>query len=228
MPRSPEAVALETVRVALEDVLGSPWTVAAFGEVVARGIRVDLLLRAPRATFVVEWKAAGDTANVSGAVQQLFALRAGAGRRLKSAVPVVAVPFMGETGRRLCTEAGVSWIDLSGNAWIDAPGYHVRVLGNPNRFASRGRPASAFAPKSSRVVRALLMHPDHAFSQATLVSLSGVDKGRVSRLLPRLQAMGIVEQLSDRKIRITCGLTRLAAMDGTRCAARAAYRFTRP
>lgn len=67
-------------------------------------------------------------------------------------MPIVAVPFMGETGRRLCAEAGVSWVDLSGNAWIDAPGKQIRFVGHKNRLSSAGRPADVFAPRSSRVM----------------------------------------------------------------------------
>ncbi len=105
---------------------------------------------------------------------------------------MVAVPFMGDTGRRLCAEAGVSWIDLSGNAWIDAPGRQIRILGNRNRFASVGRPANVFAPRSSRLVRILLMEPRRAFSQGELVSASGLDKGRVSRLVRRMEGMELL------------------------------------
>ena len=107
-------------------------------------------------------------------------------------MPIVAVPFMGETGRRLCAEAGVSWVDLSGNAWIDAPEKQIRFVGHKNRFASAGRPANVFAPRSSRVVRALLMESERAFTQTELAEASGTDKGRVSRLVKRLETMGLV------------------------------------
>jgi hypothetical protein len=107
-------------------------------------------------------------------------------------VPIVAVPFMGETGRRLCAEAGVSWVDLSGNAWIDAPGQQIRFVGHRNRFTSAGRRADVFAPRSSRVIRALLMDRQRTFTQAELAAASGVDKGRVSRLVRRLEAMDLV------------------------------------
>jgi hypothetical protein len=157
-------------------------------------LRADLLVEAPRVAFVVEWKAVGDAANVGSAVRQLKAFegRWGKGRRTRALVPIVAVPFMGETGRRLCAEAGVSWVDLSGNAWIDAPGKQIRFVGHKNRFASAGRPADVFAPRSSRVIRALLMEPERAFTQAELAEASGVDKGRVSRLVRRLEAMDLV------------------------------------
>lgn len=169
------------------------------GREAARG--ADLLLHGGGITFAVEWKAVGDAANVGSAVRQLVGTRRGKGRLTKF-VPVVAVPHMGETGRRICGEAGLSWLDLSGNAWIDAPGRQVHILGQPNRFLRAGRPANVFAPKSARVVRALLMAPAQAFSQTDLAVASGVDKGRVSRLVRRLAAMGLVEAREDRLIRL--------------------------
>jgi len=151
---------------------------------------VDLLVQGPDVAFAVEWKSVGDAANVGAALRQLG--RHAERRPSKKVVPMVAVPYMGDIGRRLCAEAGVSWIDLSGNAWIDAPGRQIRILGNRNRFASAGRPANVFAPRSSRLVRTLLMEPGRAFSQAELVSASGVDKGRVSRLVRRMLAMELL------------------------------------
>jgi hypothetical protein len=151
-------------------------------------------LEAPQVAFLVEWKAVGDAANVGNAIRQLLSLTESyrQGRRTKAVVPVVAVPYMGETGRGLCAAAGVSWVDLSGNAWIDAPGRQIRFVGYKNRFASAGRPADVFAPRSSRVVRALLMEPGRGVTQAELAEMSGVDKGRVSRLVRRLEAMELV------------------------------------
>jgi hypothetical protein len=201
--RSPEAGALDRVESTLRELLGlaadSTTRRASAGKIEA-----DLVVRARGATVVVEWKAASDASGVAGAINQLSASTKTAGLRSKTVVRIVAVPFMGETGKRLCAEAGVSWLDLSGNAWIDAPGARIRILGHPNRFVSRGRPANVFAARSSRVVRALLMEPGRAFSQADLVSVSGVDKGRVSRLARRLSAMRLIEQAgADRTMRIS-------------------------
>jgi hypothetical protein len=170
---------------------------------VASSVRPDQVLRAGDLVFAVEWKAAGDAANVGSAVRQLkaFAQAWKERRRPRGLVPIVAVPFMGETGRRLCAEAGVSWVDLSGNAWIEAPGRQTRILGNKNQFTSVGRPADVFASKSSRVIRKLLLEPQKVFNQTELASASGVDKGRVSRLVPRLEALGLVER-QGRGIRV--------------------------
>lgn len=198
MARAPRSEPLDLVRSRLQEILGGEVRQVA-GREAARG--ADLLLQGGGITFAVEWKAVGDAANVGSAVRQLAEARRGKGR-LKKFVPVVAVPYMGQTGRAICAEAGLSWLDLSGNAWIDAPGRQIHVLGQPNRFLKAGRPANVFAPKSARVVRALLMAPAQAFSQADLAVASGVDKGRVSRLVRRLATMGLVEAREDRLVRL--------------------------
>jgi len=94
---------------------------------------------------------------------------------------------MGMVGRRLCEEANVGWLDLSGNGVIVAPGLHVRVEGRPNRFKQAGRPADLFAPKSSRIIRWLLMHPAEGWTQRTVAQETGVNEGHLSRLVARLE-----------------------------------------
>lgn len=103
------------------------------------------------------------------------------------AIPLVAVPFMGESGKRACKRAGASWFDFSGNAHIIAPGFRVIVAGRPNQFRGRGRPASAFAPKSSRIARFLLMHPDQTATQREIARATSVSEGFISRIVARLE-----------------------------------------
>lgn len=104
----------------------------------------------------------------------------------KRSIPLLAVPFMGDAGRQACERAGVSWFDFSGNAHIIGPGLRVIVDGRPNQFRTRGRPASAFAPKSSRVARYLLMQPGEAVIQREIARATGVSEGFVSRIVARL------------------------------------------
>ena len=85
----------------------------------------DLIVKAGL-TFVVEAKWSTNAAAVAAAAKQALGHAA---RIRKRTVPLVAVPFMGEVGRKACEEAGVSWLDLSGNAHIIAPGIRVIVQG---------------------------------------------------------------------------------------------------
>ena len=69
----------------------------------------DLVVRDGPATLVIELKRLGEPGWLGGAIEQVQAAARTIGR---SAVPVVAVPFMAEGGRSLCQEAKVSWFDL--------------------------------------------------------------------------------------------------------------------
>ncbi|MCB9599935.1 MAG: MarR family transcriptional regulator [Sandaracinus sp.] len=150
---------------------------------------VDLALRTKDRLFVVGVKASASPAVVRGSAMSL----ASSVRKLRrAAIPLVVVPFMTPAGKRVCESAAVSWLDLSGNAHITGPGLRVIVEGNPNAFATRGRPSSAFAPKSARITRWLLMHPKGAFPQHELAEQTGVSQGLVSRVLSRLEEQQLV------------------------------------
>jgi hypothetical protein len=93
---------------------------------------------------------------------------------------------MGSVGQRICERADVSWIDLSGNAHIVAPGVRIHVEGRPNKFKSLGRPSSVFAPKSARIVRWLLIHFERSFAIRELARATAMDAGFTSRIVARL------------------------------------------
>ncbi|MEW6363294.1 MAG: hypothetical protein AB1714_01505 [Acidobacteriota bacterium] len=144
----------------------------------------DFLVSAAGRTFLVEFKKSVGAAPVAAASRRL---REAAMRFRRRVVPLLAVPFMGGVGRRLCEEAGVGWIDLSGNAHIVAPGLRVIVDGRPNRFRSVGRPPSLFAPKSSRVVRWLLIHFAEPLTQRRIARATDMTEGFVSRIVSGLE-----------------------------------------
>jgi hypothetical protein len=109
---------------------------------------------------------------------------------------------MGEVGRRLCEEANVSWFDLSGNAHIVAPGLRIHVEGKPNLFKRPGRPSTVFSPKSSRIVRQLLLDPQRAFQQRELAREAGLDEGFASRIVKKLVADEMVRRDTDGSLRV--------------------------
>lgn len=68
--------------------------------------------------------------------------------RREDTIPVLVVPYMSPAGARAAEEAGLSWIDLSGNAHIRSHDLYVRVAGRPNQFRSRGRPSPRSLPRA--------------------------------------------------------------------------------
>jgi hypothetical protein len=150
---------------------------------------------------LVEVKPTGSAAQVV----EFAAHAVGAPKRVRGmrAVSLLAVPFMGPAAKRACERAGLSWFDLSGNAHIVAPGSRIIIDGRPNQFRQRGRPATVFAPKSSRVARWLLMHPDEAHTQRELARATGLGEGFVSRIVRRLKANGYVDRDDSRALRVS-------------------------
>lgn len=139
-------------------------------------------------TFAVEWTGSGQAGPVAKAMERAQGYAA----EINGAVPLVAVPFMGDAGRQRCADADVAWMDLSGNARIFAPGLRILVEGKPNLFKKRGRPSSAFAPKSSRIARWLLMHTDEAPTQREIARATDIDEGYTSKIVGRLVQDGFI------------------------------------
>ena len=142
-------------------------------------------------TFIVEFKSASSLASVALATSQL---KASTDNFPKSFIPLLAVPFMPLSGREHCREAGVSWLDLSGNARIVAPGLYVYVEGYRNKFRRSGRPETPFGPSGSRVARWLLTRPEETVRQRALASATGLNEGHVSRIVGKLIDLELVER----------------------------------
>ena len=149
----------------------------------------DFVIAAVGHEFVIEFKKGASAATVAAAADKVRKYTKRSARRV---IPLVAVPFMGDVGRRLCEEAGVGWFDLSGNACIVSPGIRVIIAGRPNRYRAPGRPTNLFAPTSSRVARWLLIHPEEAFTQREIARSTGMTEGFVSRIVARLEREGYV------------------------------------
>lgn len=178
-----ERLAVQRVTERLAELLGLAATDAQILE-LPEVPYADAVMDLGGFTFIIEWKGVGGLSQVSSAVQQVRKYASVLGER---AVPLVAVPFMGPVGRDHCREAGVGWVDLSGNAYIFAPGIRVRIDGQPNRFKRPGRPSTAFAPKSSRIARWLLIHPGHSMTQREIAQATDVDEGFTSRIVAKLE-----------------------------------------
>ncbi|MBM3883033.1 MAG: MarR family transcriptional regulator [Verrucomicrobia bacterium] len=215
-----EQQALQQIPGRLAALLGlKAGDVCALAEarVAAKPPRADLALAAGVYQFVVEYKSRANAADVLAAIRRVREQAAALGRK---AIPLVGAPYMGEVGRQLCAEAGVNWLDLSGNAHLEAPGLHVHVEGKPNQFTRPGRPSTVFAPKSARITRWLLIHPEERFSQQQLADATGLDKGLTSRVVRALEAQRLVARNED-------GAVKVADFDALLEAWREAYDFSK-
>lgn len=191
-----ESLALRKVAARLAELLGVPAGETRIRE--TRSPEIDCVVDFGSLSFLVEWKGAGGLAHVAQAANQVRQYASSLG---EGAVPLVAVPFMGPVGSEHCRKAGVNWLDLSGNAYIVAPGILIRIEGQPNLFKQPGRPPSVFAPKSSRIARWLLLHPGRSLTQREIARAVDMDEGFTSRIVAGLEEAELVVREPDGTIR---------------------------
>lgn len=127
--------------------------------------------------------------------------------RLRSKQPeiygVFIAPYISPTAAAICVESGIGYVDLSGNCQLAFNTIFILRENQPNRFVVKKELASLFAPRSERILRALLSFPNQIWSTMALASAANVSPGMVSH---------IKKLLADREwIRSTEGGFRLSA-----------------
>ena len=138
-------------------------------------------------TLVVEEKRLGQPREVRTAVLQLE-------RHLKdlpAEVPhygLLVAPFISEESARICTEAGIGYADLAGNARLSFDQVFIETRGADNPFREQREKRSLFAPKATRVLRVLLQGPLRAWKVTELAESAQVSLGWVSAARQQLLA----------------------------------------
>lgn len=156
----------------------------------------DMLIHTENLTFVAEVRARSDSSSMHQAVRALNTLY----EQNQNHIPLLIVPFMGSTGRKICEQEDIPWIDLSGNAHISLPNLHVHVEGKRNKYVKSGRPGSAFSPKSARITRWLLAHPEETFSQREISNATDLYEGYTSRIVKKLESDDLINRDSENRI----------------------------
>lgn len=114
-------------------------------------------------------------------------------RQIKTAIPkrsqgypVLASKFLSPRVREICREEGVGYLDLAGNCLLRFEDFHLEKAVDKNPFPHPGRPASLFAPVSSRILRAFLEEPERVWKLSELAQVVRVSMGQTSNVLRRL------------------------------------------
>lgn len=184
-------VSLPVATARLTTILPQVFDVApdAF-EVVATRDLAGVHMRMGSRLFVVALVRATGVGRIGSRAAELVAAKVPRG-----AIRLLVVPFMSDAAARAVRELELSWVDLSGNAHVVAPGMRVIIRGQPNFFRSAGRPANAFAPKSSRVTRYLLIHFGRTIVQRDVAREVGLAEGFVSTIVARLEQEAYVARV---------------------------------
>ena len=151
------------------------------------GLIVEVKSGGKRWVLVFEAKRLGQPREVRTAVLQLEHYL----QRLPKATAhygVVLAPFISEESARICTEAGMGYADLAGNARLSFDQVFIETRRPDNPFRERRERRSLFAPRAARVLRVLLQGPLHPWKVAELAESARVSLGWVSAVRQQLLA----------------------------------------
>lgn len=147
-------------------------------------------------TLVVEGKRLGQPREVRNGILQL--------ERYLSRLPdetarygLLVAPFISPESARLCTEAGIGYADLAGNARLSFDQVFIETQGAENPFREKREARSLFAPRAARVLRVLLQGPLRAWKVAELAESARVSLGLVSTVRQQLLAREWAADESD-------------------------------
>lgn len=185
----PEALAISEIPALLTRWLGQAGGPVA----VSAHPGIDLLVDIPAHRLAFEVKSRDDVPTLERAVAALERAPLPPGT-----LRVVVVPFAGSGAREWLRARGQSWLDLSGNADLAAPGLRILVEGRPNRFATAGRPASVFSPRAARITRWMLLDSARRWTQAELVAATRLSHGFVSKVVRRMAEDGLLAREGSR------------------------------
>lgn len=163
----------------------------------------DIILRARagnlRKDILVEVKSPGEPRLAMLAIAQLRR----AAKHWPNSYLVFAAPYISERTRELCKSEGVGYLDLSGDAYLEFGSVLVDRVGAEGRVVEKRRLKSLFAPKATRVVRALLEAPDKPVHIASLAQSCRMSLGRVYLVIRELEDRGFIERGKGKSITVS-------------------------
>jgi len=117
-------------------------------------------------------------------------------------VPVLAAPYLSPERQSLCREAGVYFMDLSGNVFVAHQSFYVERIGFPNKFPEKRQRRHPFSDKASLILRELLKDPKRQWGIRELGEKIRLDPGYVSRMAKSLSESGYASRAGGKlKIR---------------------------
>lgn len=146
----------------------------------------------------VEAKSQGLPRNIHMAISRLNSYL----RDRKNIYGLIVAPFLSEESRQICAEAGVNYLDLSGNYLLKLPQVYIKADGRPNKYPSTRPLRSVFSPKSTRLLRVLLNDPMKPRYVKDLAKAANLSLGQVSNLKKELLNYDYLAKTDEGKLRL--------------------------
>ena len=143
-----------------------------FADVKGGGQTADLLVKFKMGdrphTLAIGVTSLGQPRHIREAVTRLSEIR----REMPEAYPIAVSPYISPQSAALLKRSGLGYLDLSGNCYLSFENVLIEKEGKPNLRPSTRPLKSLFAPRATRVVRVLLVDPQHAWRPEELAKLA--------------------------------------------------------
>ena len=149
-------------------------------------------------TMVVDVVSLGQPRQIRAAVTKLSDVR----KAMPAAYPVAASVYIGSQSAKILKDNGLGFVDLSGNCYLAFEHVLIEKEGKRNVRPSTRPLRSLFAPRATRVVRALLAEPGRAWRLEELGKAAAVSLGHSHNVVKRLEDLRWVERDEAQRIHL--------------------------
>ena len=141
-------------------------------------------------TLVVDVVSLGQPRQIRAAVTKMSDVRTA----MPAADPVAASVYIGSQSAKILKDNGLGFVDLSGNCYLAFEHVLIEKEGKRNVRPSTRPLRSLFAPRATRVVRALLAEPGRAWRLEELAKAAAVSLGHSHNVMKRLEDLRWAER----------------------------------
>ena len=119
----------------------------------------------------------------------------------KGFVPIIIAPYLSPEKRDKCKSAGINFVDLSGNVFLNYENLYIEREGFSNRFPEERKGRGPFSDKASLILRLLLSQKSRLWGIREIAGSVNLNPGFVSRMARELEKRNYVARVNS-KIRL--------------------------
>jgi hypothetical protein len=149
--------------------------------------------------LALEITSLGQPREIRAAMARLDSIR----RDLPDAYPLAISPYISPQSAALLKRNGLGYLDLSGNCYLSFGNVLIQKEGKPNARPSTRPLKALFAPRATRVVRVLLVDPQHVWRLEELAKTADVSLGHAHNVVKRLEELSWVDRAEHQRLQLT-------------------------
>ena len=140
--------------------------------------RADLIISIPGKEYLlmIEARSSGQPRYAREAINALLLIR----NQNPQVYGIIIAPFISEQAAKICEDADIGYLDLSGNCRLSFQSIFIQKEGQPNQFIIKRKLSSLYSAKSERILRVLLTYPYRSWRTKELAQKASVSLGLVS------------------------------------------------